>query len=247
MTKLLIYSFTVLILIIISLILIKKYVKEEKTKDNILKIFALITVILHYSSLWVDYFTTGEAKVDSNMLLPIYPCNICMWMLLIVAFMKNKKGTVYKILSEFLALGGTVCGLIGLFFNEIFLSNPDFLDYDSLKGLLSHTTMIFGTMFLVSEGFAKIRTISMTLSNAIGLLIFALIGAIVNTLFYIFNLDPVNAMYMLEFPFDIPGASFITLGIVGVISAFIITSIYELIFLTPSDRWYNNLKKHSEV
>lgn len=247
MTKLLIFSSLTLIIIIVSLFLINKYVKEQETKDKVLKTFAILTVILHYSSLWVDYFTTGEAKVENTMLLPIYPCNICMWMLLIVAFTKNKESSIYKVLTEFLALGGTVCGLIGLFANEIFLSNPDFFDYDSLKGLLSHSTMIFGTMFLISGGYVKVRTISMTISSGIGLLIFAIIGAIINTLFYLFNLDPVNAMYMLDFPLDIPGASFITLGILGVIAVFLITSIYELLFLTPSERWYNTINRHKEV
>ena len=247
MTKLLIYSIVTMIVILTSLFVINRKITNQNTKDNILKVFAVITVVIHYSSLWVDYFTTGEAQVDSTMLLPVYPCNICMWMLLIVAFMKDKQSALYKLLTEFLAIAGTVCGLIGLFANEIFISNPDFFDYDSLKGLLSHSTMIFGTMFILTQGYVKVRTICMTISTAIGLCIFAIIGAIVNLIFYLCNLDPVNAMFMLEFPYDIPGASFITLGILGVIVVFIMTSIYELLFLKSSERWYHNINKHKEV
>lgn len=247
MTKLLIYSIVTMIVILTSLFVINRKITNQNSKDNILKVFAVITVVIHYSSLWVDYFTTGEAQVDSTMLLPVYPCNICMWMLLIVAFMKDKQSALYKLLTEFLAIAGTVCGLIGLFANEIFISNPDFFDYDSLKGLLSHSTMIFGTMFILTQGYVKVRTVSMTISTAIGLCIFAIIGAIVNLIFYLCNLDPVNAMFMLEFPYDIPGASFITLGILGIIVVFIMTSIYELLFLKSSERWYHNINKHKEV
>ena len=247
MTKLLIFSTITMLIILISLFVINKKVTEENTKDKILKVFSILTVVIHYSSLWVDYFTTGKAEVENNMLIPIYPCNICMWMLLIVAFMKDKQSALYKMLTEFLSIAGTVCGLVGLFANEIFISNPDFFDYNSLKGLLSHSTMIFGTLFILTQGYIKVRTISFTINTSIGLIIFAIIGAIVNLLFYIFGLDPVNAMFMLEFPFDIPGASFVTLGILGIIIVFIMTSIYEFLFLDSSERWYHKINEHKEV
>ena len=76
MTKLLIYSIVTMIVILTSLFVINRKITNQNSKDNILKVFAVITVVIHYSSLWVDYFTTGEAQVDSTMLLPVYPCNI---------------------------------------------------------------------------------------------------------------------------------------------------------------------------
>lgn len=247
MTKLLIFSIITTLIIIILLYLINRFIKEKSKKDLILKLSALLTVILHYSSLWVSYFTTGKAVIDNTMLLPIYPCNICMWMLLIVSFMKNKESKVYIVLTEFLALGGTICGAIGLYANEIFLANPTFSDYFVLKGLLSHSTMLFGTLMLLTSGYIKIRTFSMTISSAIGLGIFAIIGAIVNTLFEAFELGEVNAMFMLDFPLDIPGANFMTLGILGIIVAFILSTLYEVIFLPEHERWYVKIKKNKEV
>lgn len=247
MIKLLTFSIITVILIIIGLYYCYKKITNELTKDKILKIFAILTVAIHYSSLWVDYFTTGIAEVENTMLLPIYPCNICMWLLLIVAFTKKKDTFCYKKISEFLAIVGTVCGLVGLFANEIFLANPSFLDYGSLKGLLSHSTMIFGTLFLLTQGYVKIRTINACTSTIFGLILFAVDGAIINTLFSIFNLPEVNAMYMLEFPIDIPGFNFLTLGIVGVIVVFIVSTIYELIFLDPQERWYHNLHKQERT
>ena len=243
MTKLLIYSIITMIIIIIFLVIVSKKFNKE-SKDVLLKVSAVLTVALHFSSLWVDFFATGEAIVENTMLLPIYPCNICMWLLLIVAFNKNKESKICKVLCEFLGLGGTVCGLIGLFANEIFLSNPDFFNYDSLKGLLSHSTMLLGTLIILTQGYCTVRTLDMTFSCTIGLLIFVAIGGAINLLYYIFNLEPVNSMYMLEFPLDSPGVSFLTMGVLAIIIVFILTSIYEIIFVEASERWYHKIRRH---
>ena len=241
MAKLVIYSIIVLSMIFISLIIINKYENEENFKDKILKIFSLVTVAIHYSSLWVDYFTTGEAIIKNTMLLPVYPCNICMWLVVIYAFSKNKNSFIIKSMGEFLGFVGTVCGLIGLLANEIFLANPSFLDYDSVQGLLSHTTMIFTTTFILTQGYVKSNALDMTISTILGLILFAFDGFIVNGLMSIFNLPEVNSMYMLEFPLDIPGFNFIMMGLTGVIVTFLIGNIYEFLFVEKDKRWYKNL------
>lgn len=84
--KLSIYTLTTLFITILLLVICKKRITKERTRDLVLKASAIITVIIHYSSLWVDFFTNGSASVEAPMLLPIYPCNICMWLLLICAF-----------------------------------------------------------------------------------------------------------------------------------------------------------------
>lgn len=75
------------ILTVLLLGLAAKYAKDDKTKNKILKFFAVITVVIHYSNLWVDYFTTGGATIENNQILPIYPCNVVMWMLLIASML----------------------------------------------------------------------------------------------------------------------------------------------------------------
>ena len=62
------------------------YLKDEKQKRLVLKISAISTVILHYSGLYVDYFTQGYAEASVILLLPVYPCHIAMWFLLVTAF-----------------------------------------------------------------------------------------------------------------------------------------------------------------
>ena len=227
------------------LYLMHKYLKTEDKKTAGIKFFAIITVIIHYSSLWVDYLRDSTAEVEGPMLFPIHPCNVCMWLLVIVAFMKNKNSTVFRVLSEFLVLGGTVCGSIGIILNENYDSTPSLLDYDVLKGLLSHSTMLIGILYLLVAGFVKIR-VKNVISVVAGLLIFFVDGLVINTLYAICGTEPCNSMYLLEAPFpDIPWLITPVMGIAGIIVAFAITATYEQIALPKEERWYTLLKGKS--
>ena len=176
------------------------------------------------------------------MLLPIYPCNIVMWLLLIVSLMKNKESKVYKVMAEFTFYLGIVGGLVGIMFNEIYASTPDLSDWSVLKGLLSHLTMLFGAIYLLVGGFIKIR-VSNTISVFIGMVFMLLDGAIIIGLHKLFNLDSPNVMYLISLPFpNLPWINTWTIGILAVIIAFVITAIYEQIALKKEDRWYNHLK-----
>ena len=202
---------TFVIMFVIMKICIKKITKDS-TKDFVLKFVSVLVVIIHYSSLYVDFFKNKEALIDANMILPIYPCNIIMWMLLIVSFMKNKESKLYKSLSEFIFIGGTICGLIGVLFNINFLNNPNLLDYNILKGLVSHSVMIFGTIYLFVFDYVKLEVARTTKSIIFGLVIFVICGLTINILFAIFDIPSVNAMFMLEPPFpEMPFINFFTI------------------------------------
>lgn len=217
--------------------------KTERTRVRFLQFFAVITVFIHFSSLWVDFFKTGSATVQSTMLLPIHPCNVIMWLLLIVAFLKKREGIAYKLLSEFVFWAGTVCGSIGIIFNENFGNNPTLADYEVLKGMLSHSTMLIGCIWLLVGGFVKIR-VSNTISVATGLLGFVIDGCIINTLYSIFELPPCNSMYLLTAPFEAaPWLNTLVIGIIGVSVCFIITTIHEGIHLSKDERWYTILSQ----
>jgi hypothetical protein len=227
------------------LVYMAKQFKTEEKKIGALKFFAIITVIIHYSSLWVDFFSTGSAEVASVMLLPIHPCNVCMWLLVACAFVKKRDGEVYRILTEYTFWAGCVCGFIGILLNENYDSNPTLLDYEVLKGLLSHSTMVIGCAYLAVSGIVKIR-VKNVLSAVAGLLFFVVDGAIINTLYAIFKLDPCNSMYLLEPPFsDIPSLITPVMGLMGVAVAFGVTALYEQIFLPKEERWYTLLKNKS--
>ena len=230
----------------VILFLMQRYLKNDEEKYKGLKFFAIITVIIHYSSLWVDYLKEGSAEIESPMLFPIYPCNVCMWLLVACAFVKKKDSPIYRMLTEFTFLGGTVCGFIGILLNENYDSTPNLLDYDVLKGLLSHSTMLIGCIYLLVSGIVKIR-VKNIISVVAGLMLFLADGFLINSLYAIFGLDPCNSMYLLEAPFpDIPWLITPVMGLMGVILAFTVTALYEELALSKEERWYSLLKKRTE-
>ena len=243
------HSLYILISGIITIVLLglcNKFIKDQKYKDKVLKLSAILTVVIHYSILYVDYFSTGTAEVESTMLLPIYPCNVAMWLLLIVAFMKNRRSKVYTVLSEFTFYLGITGGIIGIVFNEIYIGNPNLADYDVLNGLLSHSTLLFGAIYLLVGGYINIR-VSNVKSVFYGLMLLLVDGVAIISLYRLFGMDAPNCMYLLENPFpQIKWFDTFVLGVIGLIVVFIITSIYEQIALPESNRWYIKEKEESK-
>ena len=237
------YMIISVIVSIVIFLLAFRFCKTDKSKSVAIKLFAVITVIIHYSSLWVDYFTTGTAIAEPPMLLPIYPCNICMWLLLITAFLKKRENFAYRTLSEFTFWAGCVCGFIGILLNENFAANPTLLNYHILKGMLSHSTMIVGAALLAVLGIVKIR-VKNVLSVALGLLLFFIDGTAINVLYAHFKLPPCNAMYILEAPFpDLPWLNTATIAAIALATALVLSLLYEQIFLPKNKRWYMLIKR----
>lgn len=228
--------------LVVSLTLCRLFVKSQKTKNVILKIAAWSTVIIHFSVIYVDYFTTGTAQVGANLILPIYPCNIAMWFLLAVALIKNKESKVFKTLAEITFYLGIVGGIFGIALNEVYSNNPNLANWDVMNGLLSHATLLFGCIYLLVGGYIKIR-VSNVISIIIGLLFLFVDGWLMIGLFRIFKLDPPNTMYLLEPPVAAaPWFNTYLIGIVAIVLFFTITAIFEQIALKKEERWYNKLK-----
>ena len=227
------------VLTIALLILARLFVHSDQSKNKILKFFAIITVLIHYSNLWVDYFASGgSATIENNHILPVYPCNVVMWMLLIAALVGNKKSRLFQILSEFCFYGGTVCGVLGIVLNANFGNTPTLADYDILKGMVSHSTMLFGCLYMLVGGFVKIRVFN-AVSVAIGLATFVLCGAVVNRLYEHFGMTPPDGMFLKSNPYL--GVSPIILGMIAVLLLFAVLALYEL-RLPTEERWYTKLK-----
>lgn len=217
-------------------------VKKQNWKDLILKVAAVLTVVLHFSSLYVDYFSTGKAVLEAPMLLPIYPCNVAMWLLIICAFWKNKQSKAFSFIAEFTFYLGVVGGIVGLLFNEIYANNPNLALWHTLKGLLSHSVMLFGCVYLLSGGYIKIR-VKNTISVFLGLIFLLVDGGIIIGLYKAFKLDPPNCMYLLKNPF--PQVSWFNTYLIGAIAllvTFLITAFVEWLSLPKEDRWYTKLK-----
>lgn len=232
------------ILTVIGFILARKFAKDEKSKNSILKLFAIVTVAIHYSNIWVDYFTSGGiATVENNHILPVYPCNVVMWMLLVASLIQNKKRLLFQLLSEFCFYVGIVCGVVGIVLNQNFGNNPTLADYDILKGLLSHSTMLFGCIYMMVGGYIKVRVFN-TVSVTAGLACFVLCGVGVNALYEKFGMIPPDGMFLKGNPYF--SLSPIILGIWAVVFMFFALALWEL-RLDKEERWYSKLKRKIEL
>lgn len=222
------------------LALFSKYAKDDQMKNRILKFFAIITVMIHYSNLWVDYFSNGgTATIENNHILPVYPCNVVMWMLLVASLLQNKKGLLFQFLGEFCFYGGTVCSVIGIVLNLNFGNTPTLADYDILKGMLSHSTMLVGCLYMLTGRFIKIR-VSNALSVAAGLGIFVLCGMVVNSLYECFGMEAPDGMWLRSNPYI--SMSPMVLGLLFVVALFCVLSLREL-RLPAEERWYYKLRR----
>lgn len=232
------------LLTVVLLILARCFVKEEKGKDQILRFFAVITVVIHYSNLWVDYFVSGgNATIENNHILPVYPCNVVMWMLLAAALMKDKKRVIFRLLSEFCFYGGIVCGVLGIVLNVNFDNTPTLADYDVLKGMVSHSTMLFGCIYMMVGGYIKIRVFN-AVSVTAGLATFVVCGLFVNALYDLCGMEAPDGMFLRSNPY-IPVSPLI-LGCIVVLVMFGVLALYEL-RLPKEERWYRKLRKKESV
>ena len=178
-----------------------KCLKTQRQKDRFLKLFAILTVLLHYSDIWVEYFRTGGyVYVTSVHILPVYPCNVMMWMLLIAAMMENKRCLLFRILSEFCFYGGILCGVLGIVLNVNYDNNPTLADYDVLKGLLSHSTMLLGCIYMKVGKYFAVRP-SNAFSVAAGASVFILCGIGVNQLYDHFGMEAPDGMFLRHNPY----------------------------------------------
>ncbi len=244
------YNTTQLLYIIISLVLtvgimiLSKFIKNQKHKDLFLKIWALTTFILHISIMWVNYLIDGHADAPESVLFPIYFCNACMYLLMVVAFMKNKKGKAFYYLATFVAYGGLLGGLITVFESHYFASNPVVYSWGNLKSMLSHSTMMVGCLYLFVGGYVKIR-VSNLVPYIYGLLGCFVLGLFNNWLFVTMGIYNPNSMYLVKSAIDgVPlfTGYFIAGAMVALI--FVFTVIWEMFAYKKGDRWYNHLPKY---
>lgn len=95
MYKLFIFNLILIILIVGLLVLFKKTCKSDKSKYIVLLVISISTIVCHYSSLLYHELSNGSAMdflIDNpNLILPIYPCNVVMWLAFVYGILKNKK------------------------------------------------------------------------------------------------------------------------------------------------------------
>lgn len=251
MGKLVLFNLILIGIISLCLYFVKKYAKSEKTKYIVLLISAILTILVHYSSFIYTFITKGPAieylREYPNLILPIYPCNVVMWCALIFGIIRNKDSKIAKFLSDYLFWFGIFSTLVGMFANVDFINNPTLTDYEIVKSIVAHATLLFNVLLIFIFGYVKIDLNKNMLHIIISVIIMYIIGLYCNTLFSVLvSVDKaysINSMFIIHSPFE--AISFLTYPIIALCSLilyFALFAIIELFVYQKNERWFNRLK-----
>ena len=253
MIKLIIFNFILIALIAFGLWLVKKYVKQEDTQNIILCVAAIFTILFHYSTFIFKLLSGGDAmeylSETPNLILPIYPCNIVMWCALIFAFLKNKKSKVGAFFTDYLFWFGVISTLVGMFANVDFINNPTLTDYENVKSIAAHATLLFNVLLLPLFGYIKIDVKRNLTNIIISIFVMAAIGGYCNLVFHALASEAVaydiNSMFLIHSPFD--GLDFLTYPVICLIAIPIYFGVFvicDLCVHKKGERFYNKVKNN---
>ncbi len=236
MDKLIIFNVILILIIAFGIWLSKKFVKTEKSKTIILLIAALTTIVFHYSSFLIELISGGNAieylSRNYNLILPIYPCNVVMWSALIFPFIKNKKSKIGIFFADYIFWFGIVSTLVGMFANVDFIKNPTLYDYENIKSIGAHATLLFNVLLIPIFGYIKADVKRNIKSIIISIFVMGIIGWYCNLVFKVIASEAVaydvNSMFLIHSPFD--GVDFLTYPVIALMAV----PIYLVVFTVCS-------------
>ncbi len=246
-----IFNLILLCIIFTGVFFLKKYVKSEKSKNIILLLSALLTILFHYSAFLNLCFTGGATteylKENPNLLLPIYPCNIVMWGCLIYGLMKDKKSKVALFLADYLFWFGIFSTLVGMFANVDFINNPTLKDYEVTKSIVAHATLLFNILLIFVFRHIKVDLINNMIHIVISVIMMYVIGIYCNKIFEVLvsveEASSVNSMFILHSPFSsIPFLTYPIIAGCSLILYFVLFFVCELFVYPKGSRWFNRIK-----
>ena len=242
-------AFNLFLILIVTglLIAVKKWARGPRAHYAVLLIASVITVLVHYSSFFY-YLSKGTALeyVRDNLclILPLYPCNILMWCALGYGFIGNKGSKVALLLSDFMFWFGIFATMAGMFANFDFLANPTLTDYEVVKSILSHATLLFNILLIPVLGYLRPRFGRNMLNIVISVISMCLIGLYCNLTLevlvsYEMALD-MNSMFLLQTPFEpMPFLRGQIIAPVAIALYFILFTVMDIIRLPRGERWFD--------
>ena len=251
MDKLLILNLILVAIIAIGLMLVKKYVKREFTQSIILIATSIVTILFHYSSFIIKLFSGDDAmgylSNNPNLLLPIYPCNVVMWSALIFGVLRNKKSKFATFMVDYLFWFGIVSTLVGMFANVDFIKNPTLANYENVKSIVSHATLLFNVLLLVIFKYVKVNVIGNITNIIISVVEMAILGGYCTLALWALRSKEFafykNSMFLLHSPFE--GLDFLTYPIIVLIAIpiyFAVFVICDLIAHKQGERFFDKIR-----
>lgn len=240
-------NFVIIAVSISFLIISKKFIKTDKQIRILFFILPLLTVACHYSSLIYHAIKSGTAMNflvnNPNLVLPIYPCNVVMWILVIVGiFWKYREKRIFRILIDFSFFFGTISALVGMFANVDFINNPTLADYDVTKGIVAHGFMLLNILALPFYKIIKYDLLPNFINLTIGVVGMGIIGLYNNLLISVISneeyANEINSMFLLHSPFEsVPFLVFPIIVLIALPVYFGIFEIIDLIVYKKGNRW----------
>ncbi len=246
--------FNVLLIIAVAGVVtaLGKLCKSNTSKHLALIILPILTVLCHYSSLIYHHFTDNTAMIflqgNPNLILPIYPCNVVMWLSLLFGVLRNKKSKFASFLIDFLFWFGIISALIGMFVNVDYFREPSLLNYDVTKGIVAHAMMLLNVLALPVFGLVKIRLERNLLNIVISIVMMYLVGLYCNLIFTVISSPEtaynVNSMFISHSPFpDVEFLTYPTVALAALCLYFVLFAICEFFAYGKGARWYSRIKK----
>ena len=251
MITLLIFNFITIAVVTLLLWCARRYIKTEKQQYLLFIVASVATVLMHYSIFFYNCLK-GTAleylSAEPDLLLPIYPCNLLMWIAVIFGLCKNKKTRFAEFICDYIFWFGIIAALVGMFANVDFINNPTLTDFNSTKSILAHGTLLFNILLLPLFGYVKVdffrnmRHIiySILLMLATGLYCTLVFSALVSTE----AAYDENSMFLLHSPFE--GLEFLTYPVIALIAIpiyFALFTVCELLVYEKGNRYYDRLRR----
>lgn len=235
------FTIVSLLLVGLCLFLTHKFVKEKYRKICYL-FSALACLFVHYSDYLFDVINGTAGEIPGNLFLPEWPCNVIMWIvfaLSILLFFKETMVTNYLLYISFWV--GGLCSIIGIAANFNFMSNPDFGDWDIMKGLLSHVFLCYCCFYSMVEGKVKYKFFKVTLAMLIGLLLFIFCANL--SVFVLERLGRDSSGTMLSPPFE--SMPWLNLYVICILSFVIwvgVATLFEIVKFEKGERWFDRVE-----
>ena len=187
-----------------------------------------------------------------NLILPIYPCNVVMWSALIFALLKNKKSKLGGFFADYLFWFGIISTLVGMFANVDFIQNPTLANYENVKSIAAHATLLFNVLLIPLFGHIKIDVKRNIINIIISIFVMAVIGGYCNLVFHALASKAVaydvNSMFLLHSPFE--GLDFLTYPVISLIAVpiyFAVFVICDIFAHKMGERVYNKTTEHKDI
>jgi hypothetical protein len=148
----------------------------------------------------------------------------------VFALLRNKKSKLGIFFGDYIFWFGIISTLVGMFANVDFIKNPTLTDYENVKSIAAHATLLFNVLLLPLFGYIKIDVKRNMLSILFCIVEMAVIGGYCNLVFHALagaeTAYNVNAMFLIHSPFE--GLDFLTYPIITLIAIPIYFGVFVL-------------------